>query len=394
MPRCGDDRDVRHNRAGRVARMSERTERPIGLAHEFLLGGMPEARAGLEAAPEPRAVGAARDVEVLRAAYLDLLKLALCDLTGSATTSVGAMPGKGVVSYELQGQDRRLRSAGIDWPLHGLTMVGLARLADLQSCVETAVRDRVPGDLIEAGAWRGGASILMRAVLDSLGATDRAVLVADSFEGFPDIDASRDDGVDYSYEFLAAPLDDVRDNFARFGYDRGVEFVPGFFEETLPRLTDHIFAVVRLDGDSYSATNAGLHSLYPALSPGGYVIIDDYGVVEGCRRAVDDFRSDYGITEPIERVDWVCVRWRRESTEPLEIAPLSPTAQVSRATGRARSNEPPRPEIPTLRELELAQEISELKARLAELDGDGNSRRRVDLRGIKQRIAAALRRDR
>jgi O-methyltransferase len=376
--------------------VSERTERAIGLAHEFLLGGMPEARAGLEAAPDPRAVGAAPDVEALRAAYLDLLKLALCDLTGSATTSVGAMPGKGVVSYELQGQDRRLRSAGIDWPLHGLTMVGLARLADLQSCVETVVRDRVPGDLIEAGVWRGGAAILMRAVLDALGSTDRAVLVADSFEGFPDTDAAESDGVDYSYEFLAAALNEVRDNFARFGYDRGVEFVPGFFEETLPELSDRAFAVVRLDGDSYSATNVGLHSLYPALSPGGYVIIDDYGVVEGCRRAVDDFRSEYGITEPIERVDWVCVRWRRESTEPLEIPPVSPTAQASGAAGRARrSDQRRRPEIPTLRELELAQEITELKARLAELDGHGGGGgRRVDLRGIKQRLAAALRRDR
>jgi O-methyltransferase len=386
---------VRHERAGRVARVSEPTQSPVGLAHEFLLGGMPEARAGLEAAPEPKAVGAAAGVDALRAAYLDILKLALCDLTGSGTTSVGAMPGKGVVSYELQGRDRRLRSAGIDWPLHGLTMVGLARLADLQSCVETVVRDQVPGDLIEAGVWRGGASILMRAVLDSLGSTDRAVLVADSFEGFPDSDAAETDGVDYSYEFLVTALDDVRDNFARLGYERGVEFVPGFFEETLPQLTDRTFAVVRLDGDSYSATNVGLHSLYPALSPGGYMIIDDYGVVEGCRRAVDDFRSQYGLTEPVEQVDWVCVRWRRESTEPFEIPPVSPTAQASGATGGARrSGQPRRPDIPTLREFELAAEISELKARLAELDGRVNGGRRVELRRIKQRLAAALRRDR
>ncbi|HWH97977.1 MAG TPA: TylF/MycF/NovP-related O-methyltransferase [Pseudolysinimonas sp.] len=375
--------------------MSERTAGHSGLAHEFLLGGMPEARAGLDAAPEPKAVGAAADADALRAAYLDLLKLALCDLAGAGTTSVGAMPGKGVVSYELQGRDRRLRSAGIDWPLHGLTMVGLARLADLQSCVETVVRDRVPGDLIEAGVWRGGASILMRAVLDALGSTDRIVVVADSFEGFPDIDAAESDGVDYSYEFLVAALDDVRDNFARFGYERGVDFVPGFFEETLPQLTDRTFAVVRLDGDSYSATNVGLHSLYPALSPGGYMIIDDYGVVEGCRRAVDDFRSEYGITEPIEQVDWVSVRWRREGTDPLEVSPASPVAQASGATGGARrSNHSPRSEIPTLRELELAEEIGDLKARLAELDGRGNGGRRVDLRGIKQRLAAALRRDR
>ena len=125
------------------------------------------------------------------------------------------------------------------------------------------------------------------------------------------------------------------------------------------------------------------------------MIIDDYGVVEGCRRAVDDFRSEYGITEPIEQVDWVSVRWRREGTDPLEVSPASPVAQASGATGGARrSNHSRRSEIPTLRELELAEEIGDLKARLAELDGRGNGGRRVDLRGIKQRLAAALRRDR
>ena len=143
-----------------------------------------DARAHLAAAREPRADRAGPEAETLRRAYLTLLKLALCDLVGATTTSVGAMPDGTVMARELRGEDRRIRSAGLDWPLQGLTMVGIDRLDDLQACVESVVADGVDGDLIEAGSWRGGASILMRATLDSLGEA-RTVWVADSFHGFP-----------------------------------------------------------------------------------------------------------------------------------------------------------------------------------------------------------------
>jgi O-methyltransferase len=372
--------------------MSDASEGHTALAHEFLLKGMPTARAALALAPEPRAVGATVDAEGLRAAYLDLLKLALCDLTGTATMSVGAIPGVGVVSSELRDEQRGLRWAGIDWPLHGVTMVGLPRLADLQSCIETVAQESVPGDLIEAGAWRGGASILMRAVLDSLGCTDRTVVVADSFQGFPDLDAGESDGVDYSYEFFSVPLDEVKKNFARFGYEQGVEFVPGFFEDTLSQLTDRTWALVRLDGDSYSATQVGLRSLYPSLAPGGYIVIDDYSVVEGCRRAVNEFRREYGITEPIEEVDWMCVRWRRQSTEPLKIPPVPPGAGASERTRISSSGEARALDIPTRRELELTRELSDLRARLAELEANRNGSPQVNIRKRLQRVAAALRR--
>jgi len=370
--------------------MADPTAGDSALAHEFLLKGMPAARAALASAPEPRTVGAAADAEGLRAAYLDLLKLALCDLTGTATMSVGAIPGVGVVSSELRDEQRGLRWAGIDWPLHGVSMVGMPRLTDLQSCIETVTRDDVPGDLIEAGAWRGGASILMRATLDSLGCTDRTVMVADSFQGFPELDAAESDGVDYTYEFFSVPLDEVKGNFARFGYERGVEFVAGFFEHTLPRLTNRTWALVRLDGDSYSATQVGLRSLYPSLSPGGYIVIDDYSVVEGCRRAVDEFRSEHGITEPIEEVDWMCVRWRRESTEPLAVEPVSPGAAVSDRTPVSNSDTPRARDIPTRRELELTREVSELRARIAELEANRNGSRRINLRKPLARLADAL----
>ena len=117
-----------------------------------------DVHAHLAGAREPRAAGAAADVESLRRAYLDVLKLALCDLAGTSTRSVGAMPDGTVMSRELHGDERRMRAAGLDWPYQGTTMIGLGRLDDLQACVESVVADAIPGDLIEAGAWRGGAA--------------------------------------------------------------------------------------------------------------------------------------------------------------------------------------------------------------------------------------------
>src|ERR671936_3159124 len=143
------------------------------------------AQASLEAVRAARTSGPGPDAEALRRAYLGLLKLCLCDLGGSSTVSVGSGEDGHVWSRDLRGDEVRLRAAGMDWPLQGLTMVGLTRLDDLQACVESVHSESVDGDMIEAGAWRGGASILMRATLDSLGADDRTVVVADSFQGFP-----------------------------------------------------------------------------------------------------------------------------------------------------------------------------------------------------------------
>jgi hypothetical protein len=324
-----------------------------------------DVRAHLAAARLPRATGAGPDPETLRVAYLDLLKLALCDLTGAGTTSVGAMADGAVVARELRGDDVRLRAAGMDWPLHGLTMVGLGRLDDLQACVEAIVREGVQGDVIEAGSWRGGASILMRAALDCLG-DKRTVWVADSFQGFPAAPALDGGSLDLAaFDFLAVPVEEVRDSFARFGCERGVEFAAGFFEETLPALLGRRWSIVRLDADSYEATCEAIRWLYPGLSAGGFLIVDDYGSFDACRRAVDEYREEHGIAEPIEKVDSTCVRWRREAEASIS-APTPPAARPQpRADPRRRAAH-----VPTERELELAREVSALRERVAAAEAE------------------------
>jgi O-methyltransferase len=334
---------------------------------------------GLTAARAPHARGPRPEPAQLRLAYLDLLKLCLTDLAGTRTGSVTRTFEGDVMSRELDGEQLRFRTAGMDWPLHGLTMVGLARLDDLQACVEQVVRDRIEGDLIEAGAWRGGASMLMRATLDSLGEDARTVWVADSFQGFPAAPASAD-GYDLNadlaaVDFLAVPLEEVRDSFARLGLDRGVRFLPGFFEDTLPPLGDHRWSIVRLDGDTYDATMLSLQALYPGLAAGGHLIVDDYLQLDPCREAVDDFRREHEIREPLEQVDWSCVRWRRASRPAPGDRPAPRAAQTSRpAAGGAGAPRPvvrrPPGRVPAIEEVELRCELERVRARLAAAEAE------------------------
>jgi O-methyltransferase len=208
------------------------------------------------------------------------------------------------------------RADGREWPPEADTMIGLKRLENLQYCVTEVIRKNVPGDFIETGVWRGGASIFMRALLKVYGDQTRLVWVADSFEGLPKPDGryQQDEG-DRHWKLshtLAVSVEQVQANFARYGLlDNQVRFLVGWFKDTLPTAPINQLAVLRLDGDMYSSTMDALQSLYHRLSLGGYVIIDDYGAVPNCKQAVDDFRADHKITEQLHQIDWTGVFWEK-----------------------------------------------------------------------------------
>lgn len=211
------------------------------------------------------------------------------------------------------------RNAGRDWPSEGETMIGTYRLDNIEAALRDIIENEIPGDLIETGVWRGGACIFMRGVLGAYGDTKRSVWVADSFRGLPRPDpaAYPADGPETAWgqlwmaPQLAVSLETVKDNFARYGLlDGQVRFLPGWFRETLPSAPIDRLALMRLDGDMYESTIIALRSLYPKLSPGGYVLVDDYNDIAACKQAVDDFRQEYGIREPIQPVDWTGVYWK------------------------------------------------------------------------------------
>lgn len=212
--------------------------------------------------------------------------------------------------------DLEKRAEGLDWPLDAETMIGLRRLDNLQYCIRDVLQRGVAGDLIEAGVWRGGATIFMRAVLKVYDDPERIVWVADSFTGLPKPDLNRYPAdVGYShwrYPLLAVPLEDVKANFARYGVlDDRVRFLVGLFHDTLPTAPIEQLSILRIDADMYGSTMDALRYLYPKLSVGGYVIIDDYGAIPACRAAVEDFRAEHGIAEKLEHIDWTGVFWKR-----------------------------------------------------------------------------------
>ena len=223
---------------------------------------------------------------------------------------------------DLTGMDpaqvRALREEGADWPVRAHTMVGRKRLDHLQGCVETVLRDQVPGDLMETGVWRGGSVILMRAVLAAYGDPDRRVWVADSFRGLPPPDPKwpEDAGAGlHQLDFLAIPRAVVERNFAAYGLlDERVRFLEGWFEDTLPTAPVERLAVLRLDGDMYGSTMSVLQAMYHRVSPGGFIIIDDYALPT-CRSAITDFRAARGIETPIETIDWTGACWRKAAGE-------------------------------------------------------------------------------
>ena len=112
----------------------------------------------------------------------------------------------------------------------------------------------------------------------------------------------------------AVSLDQVRANFATYGLlDDQVAFLKGWFRDTLPEAPVERLAVVRLDGDMYESTMDGFRNLYHKLSPGGYLIVDDYHAVPGCKAAVHDFIATLGPSERVEikEIDGTGVFWQR-----------------------------------------------------------------------------------
>jgi O-methyltransferase len=213
--------------------------------------------------------------------------------------------------------DATPRELGLDWPAEAETMIGMQRLTSLQHCVETVLADEIPGDLIECGVWRGGACILMRAVLAAYGDERRRVWLADSFQGVPRPDPANykaDKGVraDRAAGILGVSEAEVRANFERYGLlDEQVRFLPGWFKDTLHDAPIDRIAVLRLDGDLYESTIQALDALYPRLSPGGFCIIDDYHALKPCEQAVTDYRAKHGVSGDIVDIDGSAVLWRK-----------------------------------------------------------------------------------
>jgi O-methyltransferase len=276
-------------------------------------------------------------VDQLRSLYLELLKGSLTGALAEDSDRIlgtrGALSMKkraGHALARLAGRahleisvkrpyDPKLREVGRDWPSRAESMIGLRRMENLRDCIAQIVKDDVPGDLIETGVWRGGACIFMKANLVAWGDTTRKVWVADSFQGLPKPTATEfpADAGDLLHREgnLSVGAEQVRHNFERYGMlDDRIEFLVGWFKDTLPTAPIESLSLMRLDGDMYESTWQAIEVLYPKLSPGGFCVIDDYGShASQAGAAIHDYRKAHGIDEEIVEIDPFGAYWRKRS---------------------------------------------------------------------------------
>lgn len=277
-------------------------------------------------------------VTAMRRRYLDLLAKALVnliypehDLRVEHLEREGAGPDR-IAHRRLMRDIRDIRAEehaalletkrlGLPWrgrpSPDAHTMVGMTRLEHLERCATRIFADGVPGDFLEAGVCQGGAAIFLRALQVAYDEPDRTTWLADSFRGLPepshplDVEAKLDFS-EPKQPWLAVELRHVQENFATYDLlDERVRFLPGWFADTLPTAPVERLALLRLDGDLYSSTWETLDALYDRVSPGGYVVVDDYHVFAPCRAAVETFLDERGLTPELRPVDDCAVFWRK-----------------------------------------------------------------------------------
>ena len=248
----------------------------------------------------------------LRTRYLDLLEKSLMDAFHEERRS----------EMRLRALWQRLRHPYLTrrnpllLPRRAHTAIGPTRVRHLRQLVERTIHENIPGDYIETGVWRGGACILMKGVLAAHGIADRRVYCADTFTGLPRPDpqfaADKRDRL-YKFREFAVSEETVRRNFVAYDLlDDKVIFLKGLFADTLPKLPNSSFALIRLDGDMYGSTMSALVNLYDRVSPSGFVVIDDYGGLRNCAKAVHDFLDQRGLRVKIQPIDESCVWWQKE----------------------------------------------------------------------------------
>lgn len=203
------------------------------------------------------------------------------------------------------------------------TLTGVPRLLALIDAVRYCVTRPIPGAFVECGVWRGGSVLAMVLQLRELRVTDRDLYLYDTFEGMTaptEVDTSafeqpalekwrwaEDEGLPPWGELLADDFNEhaVRSLLVSAGYPATrMRLVKGPVEQTLPAGAPGDIALLRLDTDWYESTLHELQHLYPRLSPGGVLIVDDYGHWEGCRRAVDEYFSSHAPPLLFSRIDY------------------------------------------------------------------------------------------
>jgi O-methyltransferase len=205
------------------------------------------------------------------------------------------------------------------------TMTSPERLFALRQSVQYVVQHGIQGDIVECGVWKGGSMMAVARTLQESGVFDRNLRLFDTFEGMSvptqhDVSLDGELAADLlsksskesSLVWACGAIEEVKRNLLSTGYPaERLSFVKGKVEETIPEYAPDRIALLRLDTDWYESTYHELLHLYPRLSPGGVLIIDDYGHWAGARKAVDTYIAEHNLQLLLNRIDYtgrICVK--------------------------------------------------------------------------------------
>jgi hypothetical protein len=187
-------------------------------------------------------------------------------------------------------------------------------LVDVANLVRVILKQNIPGDFVECGVWKGGTAFLMAELLKQAGIEDRKVWLFDSFDGMPqveDIDGAtakaeaNNPNSFLSAEKSKASIDEVRRSANDLGLAPYIEFVQGWFAETLAPACSRMgpVALLHIDCDWYSSVRCCLENLYDQVADGGFIFLDDYYHYDGCTIAIHEFLAKRGLPFRIETVE-------------------------------------------------------------------------------------------
>jgi O-methyltransferase len=237
-------------------------------------------------------------------------------LVSGPVRSVFRSFGYDIVSHVPAPDDERVRDfepeeREIYQQVAPYTLTGPDRVVSLIRALNYLERNRILGDIVECGVWKGGSMMAAALTLLRQNCRDRRLWLFDTFQGMSEpterdlSTAGHSAQQDFEADWLRISMDDVRAAVLRTGYPaEHVFFVKGKVEDTVPAQAPAQIALLRLDTDWYESTRHELEHLFPRLVRGGVLIIDDYGHWEGARQATDEYFTNNKTCILLNRIDW------------------------------------------------------------------------------------------
>ena len=205
--------------------------------------------------------------------------------------------------------------------IEAYTATSIERVYALKNAITYIIKNKIKGDFVECGVWKGGSCMLMAKTLVNEGEKERKIWMYDTFDGMTeptdddceietnvsgsDLLKNTPKNTDKFNMWAYAPLEMVKKNMKKTMFpEERIHFIEGKVENTLSKVKPQNIALLRLDTDWYESTKCELEQLYPLLSIGGVLIVDDYGHFSGAKKAVDEYFSKTNVKPLMNRIDY------------------------------------------------------------------------------------------